>query len=241
MITSRKVLLPFLLALYCASSFGMPVVTIGVDDHEINLAAKVEYYREESGRLGLNQIRQLPADVWQQAQDNELNFGFTKANYWFRVQLHNRSTQNRMMLLRGGYASFDRIEAFQVQDGQIDISRTGAKVPSAEKPLKHRYPLLPIELEGNQTTDLYLKASNSGAFFLPLDLLDWQTFLAVDSEELIKSGAYFGIWLIVIACNLLLYLVLHHVSLLSFATFVFTLGLYQLSTYGLGSNFIAAM
>lgn len=218
----------------------MPVTTLDADSHKVNLASRVEYYRDETNGLGLNQVRQLPADAWQQSEDSELNFGFTEATYWFRVQLHNKEARDRLMLLKGGYSSFDHIEVFEIHDGQVSISSTGSKVLNEDRN-SHRYPLVPIELDGGRSMDLYLKVENSGAFYLPLHLLDWQTFVELDDKELLTSGAYFGIWLIVIVCNLLLYVILRHISLLSFTAFIFTLGLYQLSTYGLGSMFIEAM
>lgn len=236
---SWKSVVALLAGLVCASGHTMPVVELDADTKRINLSPVLEYYRDSTGELGLDQVRRLAPGEWQSSSTTDISFGFTDATYWFRVQL--RPADTMPMLVQIGYPSFDHVEMFQVNETGVRQVKTGSKVPLKERTIQSHFPLLPLQVNKDQPADLYLKASNTGSFYLPIRLWDWSAYIMAGSAALLSNGVYFGAWLVVIIFNLVLFAVLRQRALLSLSVFIFSFGLYQISSLGLGSAFIASM
>lgn len=236
---SWKTVIVLLAGLVSTSGHAMPVVELDANTKRTNLSAVVEYHRDPTGKLSLDQVRRMGPDDWQSSSTSDISFGFTDATYWFRVQL--RPADTMPMLIEIGYPSFDHVEMFQVNETGVRHVKTGSKVPLKERAIQSHFPLLPLQVNKDQPADLYLKASNTGSFHLPIRLWDWSAYIMAGSAALLSNGVYFGAWLVVIIFNLVLFAVLRQRALLSLSVFIFSFGLYQISSLGLGSAFIASM
>ena len=58
----------------------------------------------------------------------------------------------------------------------------------------------------------------------------------MDQTVLLTHGAYFGIWLLVIIFNVVLYSAIRHSALASFLGLIFSFGVYQVTSLGIGTT-----
>ncbi|MEM7366510.1 MAG: diguanylate cyclase [Pseudomonadota bacterium] len=75
-----------------------------------------------------------------------------------------------------------------------------------------------------------------GEFYLPLGLWERQAYFIEDSQSGIWRGILFGIWMMVLVSNLVIYAAIRHRSLLSYFAFAAAYGIYEFfySEVGLG-------
>ena len=203
-----------------------------------NLAPITKYYADELGQLTYKQIIGLPDNSWTSIDSANFSFGFTETPFWFRVSVSNDTPATQNLLLEIGRARFDSIKVFLTIDGTLTRYVSGADHPYKERVIKHRHHIFPVDLKTGQTAEIVFRAKNSGSLAFPLTLWHRDRFYESDKNKMLTYGAYFGIWLMVLIYNTVLFTAVSHRALASFVAFVFSFGIYQLTSFGLGSSFI---
>ncbi len=203
-----------------------------------NLAPITKYYSDESGQLTYKQITMLPDAIWADTDSANFSFGFTETPFWFRVSISNNTDTVQQLLLEIGRARFDSIELYLTLDGTLTRHVSGMDHPYRERTIKHRHHIFPVDLKGGQTAEIVFRAKNSGSLAFPLTLWHRDKFFEADKNEMLIYGAYFGIWLMVLIYNTVLFAAISHRALASFVAFVFSFGIYQIASLGLGSDYI---
>ncbi len=223
------------LLMLSAGSMAMPGVTVEADFDHLNLATITEYHVDASSQLNRERVKLLPDDAWIDSEMSNLTFGFSSATYWFRFELTNRSKRHRELLLQMAYARFDSVEVHLGSSEGASMLRSGKDHAFRDRPIAHRHHLFPIDLRDGQSVTVYIRARTTGAFNFPLSLWDKDEFYREDQGLLMLHGAYFGIWLLAIIFNVVLYSAVNHRALASFLGLTFSFGVYQLATLGLGT------
>ena len=217
------------------TSIASPNVIIQSDFNNLNLAPLIEYHIDSSNK-NHQRIRSLPEDVWIHSEVSNLTFGFTNATIWFRFRITNQSKVREELLLRMGYARFDSIDVYLHTDDDFSVLRSGSDHAFDKRTIAHRNHLFPIELDQGESTTVFIRARTSGAFNFPLSLWDKEQFYKNDQNLQLLHGAYFGVWLLVIIFNVVLYSAIRHKALAGFLGIIFSIGMYQITTLGIGTT-----
>src|SRR5690606_33802903 len=114
----------FLLALVCLCA-SLPVlmladnatppapasqVLIPPGYYQINLTGHLEYYQDDSDQLTLEDARALPDSQWSSLRKDIVDWGFTRASFWYRISLHNLGNKATDHILVIPFPLFDTIE-----------------------------------------------------------------------------------------------------------------------------------
>ena len=199
-----------------------------------NLAPLTEFFADESGRLTYRQVLELPQDAWTTGNHTTFSFGFTTTPYWFRMPVTNDSKETQALMLEIRYARFDNLEVFVEVDGVVTRHLSGIEHPYEARTVRHRQHLFPITLEPDASAMIVIRAQTAGSFVVPITLWDESRFTLADERNTLLYGAYFGIWVMILIFNTVLYTALPNRALISFVAFVFSYGLYQLASLGFG-------
>ncbi len=191
---------------------------------------------DASNQLDYQGVKSMPNDVWVHSESSNLNFGFTNASYWFRINLHNDAETPQALLLQMAYARFDSIEVYIDHGRKIEVLKSGKDQSFAERRIAHRHHLFPVQLEVGESVVIFIKGRTTGAFNFPLSLWQKDRFYEADQNNLILNGAYFGVWLLVLIFNTVLYSVMPHRALASFLGMIFSFGVYHAASLGLGTT-----
>ncbi len=203
-----------------------------------NLTPVTEYYVDESRRLTFEQVANLPSDTWNISRASHFSFGFTKAVYWFHTKVKNDTQDPQQLLLEIGRARLDLIDVYVSIDGHESHIAGGSQRPFQDRQYKHPNHLFPVNLASQQMAEIFIRTENSGALWFPLTLWHKDKFFDADKNNMIIFGASFGIWLLILIFNAILYSAIPVRAVASFVAFIFTYGVYQLLSLGFGTSVI---
>ncbi len=238
-IRSHSAVLIRALVVMLATIFSFPnaMALDSMRSHQ-NLTPFTEYYPDETRQLTFSQVKELPDNVWASADSANFSFGFTDIPHWFRVTVSNDTETGQPLLLEIGRARVDSIEVYISHDGTTSHSVAGADHPSESIRVNQRTQIFPLELQAMEEAEIFFRIKNSEALAFPLTLWHRDKFFEADRNDMLIYGAYFGIWLVILIYNTVLYTILPHRALACFIAFVFSFGVHQLSELGLGSTSI---
>jgi len=227
-------------SLLSSSAGAISMLAIDEQTGVTNLAEVLEYYADDTGLLTYQQIVELPAESWTQIKGSSISFGFTESAYWFRFQVQSNAQFKMEPIISIANPRFDSVNLYKLTDREItQYIKTGSRVPFAEKPIKHRYQLLPLKLNPGSISTIYIQAKNSDAFQLPIELWSEDDIRHFDQQELLNQGIFLGIWLIAVLGNIAMAIAFRRSAIRGyngFTAFIFFFGLFQLSIYGIGGG-----
>lgn len=209
---------------------GLPDLILD-DRPSIGLGPFLEAFEDPDGRMTLEQVREQ--DGWQRWESDQVSLGFTSHAWWFRVSLGNPSARPDYRLLEVGYPSIDDIQFFLMDgDRVIDQVRMGDHLPFHARPITHHHFVLPLDLDAATTSTLYIRVQTSGVLQLPLTLWQRDAFSTSMQGNQLIAGMYFGIMLIMLVYNLVVFFVLRHPSYLAYVGFVLAIPMFVSSLTG---------
>ncbi len=201
-----------------------------------NLTPLTQYFADKSGLLTFTDIEALPDSAWSQADSSNFNFGFSDIPYWFRMNISNSTQADQSLLLEIGRSRIDRVELFVQQGSNLLKAEAGKRLTMVKGSIEHRKPTFPIMLEAGQSADIIIRAQSAETLAFPINLWHEDRFFRAERNNMLFFGLYFGVWLLVLVINTVLYSAINHRALASFIALVFSFGIYELTTLGLGST-----
>jgi len=212
--------------------------TLLLDPHQerYDLATHVEYLEDPSGRLTFEEVQDAThaAAFRPVPGGSEINFGYSQSTYWLRFRLASPSSTPAQWWLEIAYFSLNHIRLYG-PEGPPTI--TGYAYPFEQRPIAHRFFVLPIEV-GAEPIDFYLQVRSSGSLTIPLHLWQPRAFTAETASSYGAISLYFGALAALLLYNLLLYLSLREASYLLYVCFVASMACGQLALTGIGSQYL---
>ncbi len=159
------------------------------------------------------------------------NFGFSNDSHWVRVRIRSESARGEWFL-SFNHPAVDRVHYFLRCPGEATVEYlAGDQVPQSEWPIRDRRPLFPLALEQGQSCQIFLNLTSSGSISVPLTLYAPEKLTRVLVQEALVFGSYYGIMVVIILINLVLWLrTLEKTYFWNFLfLFVYTLGVPMLN------------
>jgi len=220
-------------------SFGLETLKLDRTSSQLDLSSHVEYLSDASGKLSYADVVQLKDESWKHTGLGTPSFGFSKSAYWFRIELHNPSGEVHRSLIEIANAKLNQVDLFQTVDQQlIQRFNTGVDLPFDERPVVHRNFLFPLTMQADSISVIHVRVLSNGSLRLPISLWNEGAFYEHNQNEMLALGAYFGVLLLVLGYVLLMQVTIPHQAFLAFAGFIGSFGLFQLSTLGIGLEYI---
>ena len=199
----------------------------------------MEFWVDPSGEKNLGDVLALNEDQWITSDQEYPSMGFTTDTYWFRFTTANPTESTINLLLESSYTSIDDMYFFVFQYGSlVDQYHTGDAIPFSQRRIYNRNFILPVTYQPSEEKTIYIKVHTEGAVQLPIV---YRTQIDYNQHEqifLIFQGTYFGIMLIMVLYNLVLYAVIKDVSYLSYVMSVASFAIFQACLYGFAFQFL---
>jgi diguanylate cyclase len=130
---------------------------------------------------------------WQPHLKDNLNLGITNKVYWFRHSFSLHGTEKQNVILEVSYPLLDDLEVYiEHQDKQLSY-HLGDHQVFANRPIKHRFFLIPLTIEPNENITLYARLKTSSVMIFPVNLWRASDFTERDQINTLILGAYFGL------------------------------------------------
>ncbi|MFL0810444.1 MAG: EAL domain-containing protein [Agarilytica sp.] len=213
--------------------FAQPAAAIDLraaDERKL-IDAGIQYTIDEKS-LGVYQISQLSKQEWV-SFEGEINFGYNQKVHWIRFDLNNVDAEAYERILEIAYPLLDHVSVYFFTDGELIRSfSSGDALPFHYRPIDHRNFLFPLHFEENSKNTLYVRVQTAGAVQLPMTIWQERAFHVSDAREVSVQFLYYGILLIMVAFNILLYLLIRDSSFVTYVFFVVCVLTCMSSLYG---------
>lgn len=219
------------------SAFGPAVAgaTLSVSDGQshYDLTPHVDALEDPGGTLRVDDVLRLDESFAPAAHDGrDIVRSYSDSAYWFRFTLQSETP--RLWLLDLPYSRMDEVQFYApTGDGGYTLMRAGDSVAPHARPIAHRNLVFPLETSSEPHT-FYLRVSTEGTINLHATLRTTENFIAHSQIDTILVGAYFGLLVVMMLYNLLLYLLVRERICLLFALFCLGLSIGQASLHGIG-------
>ncbi|HYG20734.1 MAG TPA: sensor histidine kinase [Ohtaekwangia sp.] len=195
----------FLLTIICLSCcvrlFAQPVVL--TDEGRVDVQGAVQYWRDVRGKLDINaaqSIQFIPHDT-----DRAPSFGFDESVYWFKLEVHNRSSIEDW-LLDVTFAPLDIVELYEQDDSSQWIRHeSGDHFAVTAREIEHRHPVFVCDIPANASKTYYLRIKTNSSVQLPITFWERERFFKTYFNIEVFNGLFYGAMLIMILYQLFLF------------------------------------
>ncbi|MGB0848652.1 MAG: sensor domain-containing diguanylate cyclase, partial [Thiolinea sp.] len=176
---------------------------------------------------------------WQQADNNNPNFGFTNSAYWFSLPIENPKSELNPMLLEIAFPLHDSIDVYLL-DGNAIVKtfHTGDKLPFVQRPLHHRNFLFPHIVAPEKKLRAILRIQSTDTMYVPVKVWENSEFVAANQQQTLFLGLFFGFLSIMLVYNLLLYFSTGHKNYRNYVWCTAAILYLQLAQTNLGYQYI---
>jgi two-component system, sensor histidine kinase LadS len=184
-------------------------------DSYLDIGNRLQYFEDKTNQLKIDSINATNfSDKFQTSTKTELNFGYQKSTYWFKIELKNEANFLRTWLLEIDYPILDYVDFYYQNDkGEWQVSQAGDMYPFSKRAINSR--LLVFNLPFYEKTQtFYLKVKTDSPVLLPVFIKSSQLFFVNSIYSEIGYGIFIGILLLVIINNLFVWLAIREISYL---------------------------
>ena len=211
------------LALHTGQVLALDVVELREEDQFIALGPFAESLEDVSGHLSLYDVLQLENQPkWKRSHSEMPNFGLTSSAIWLRVPLNNLAKNNDAWLFEIAQSNIDQIDVFVLPaSGKPPLRyQLGNKHHFDQRINAEPNFVVPLVLERNELTWIYLRVVNDFTIKLPIYILKQEALSEKRQVEYLIQGSYFGLMAIMALYNLFIYFSLRDKSYLYYTLFV---------------------
>lgn len=199
---------------------------------QLSLGRGIDYLEDPSGELSLDAVRKS-TQKWKTYPKETFNEGYNDSAWWLRFRLQSQDDFPLERRLEIAYAVLDKVDVYlENRDGVLEHHALGDRVLFNQRPIEHRYFLLPIYFESRDSIDVYLRVQTGSSVQVPLTLWDVDAFAVNDSNRTILQGMYYGVMIVIALYNLLMFGVLRDITYLYYAGYVICMPLFLASLSG---------
>ncbi|WP_299465891.1 7TM diverse intracellular signaling domain-containing protein [uncultured Microscilla sp.] len=177
----------------------------------------LHFFEDEGGMLSLGQVHKKK---FKPVTRKGNNFGLTASTYWFRFKLKNQDLKQTDWLLELAHPLLDTVDIHYQKNGQWTSIRLGDKLPFAQRLVKLRHFVIPIQFIDTTTRTFYMRIHTTSTLQVPLMVYQPLAFLEYQNTEQLTFGLYYGVLLVMALYNLFIYFSLRVRTYLLYAAFI---------------------
>lgn len=186
---------------------------------------------DASGALTTDQVR-TAGQPWQTIARQSPNFGFTTDAYWFRFQIHNLDAERLPRLIELPIPFLDHVWLYHYAGDTLQTHyNLGDEKPFAQRPVRHRNFVMPLDLAPGINV-IYLRLASSGTIEAPLRIWNPALFHAASNDENLLQGGVIGILLIMVIYNLFVFFSTRDIDYFYYIGFVASYLMFHLTLTG---------
>ncbi|HEX4938570.1 MAG TPA: diguanylate cyclase [Candidatus Kapabacteria bacterium] len=200
----------------------------------------LQYFQDDSGRMGLEQALAMPASRWQQNGPQTFSHGYTPSHWWLRFQVDNPQAQPARWLLELAYPVLDHVEVWILSpEGRVEQHHLlGDKQPFHERLLQHRFFLIPLDLSAASGRTVVMRLHSSSSMQAPLTLWEERAYHEQDQHVLLVQGLFFGGMALMALYSFFVFIALRDRLYFYYVVFVFCVLGFLASLKGLSFQFL---
>ncbi len=208
-------------------------------DSYSSIETSIEYLEDCDRNLSLKEIQKSSFAPY--TKERSVNFGFTQSVYWFKIDLNNLSpNQNKKWWVKIDYPLLESIDLYLINNGGkvLKYQRMGTSQPFHAREVVSHHFISELPLKNVADSTLFLRVETQSSMQLPLSILSSEELLAQMEQNNFFVGIYYGLFIIILLYNIVLFIYTHDRNYLRYILFLVSFILWQLSFDGLGIKYV---
>lgn len=230
-------LVGLLLALVPGLALG--AIELDTDSVRHPVERELRFVRDDQARLGVEQVLALPTSAWRDNDDDVFSRGYNDAAWWLRFDVRRLNVSHDRDLLEVAYPVLDHVDVWVLHQGRVQAHyRMGDKQPFASRPIAHRYFLVPLTMQVDETYTVLLRVRTASSVQVPITLWENRAYVAHDQWRLMGLGLYFGAMLVMVIYNFFVFLIVRERNYFYYVMYVLSILLFMASLNGIAYQFL---
>ena len=168
-----------------------------------------QYWEDTGANATLAEVRALPESAWQHRPTGKATFGITDSAYWLRVELHNQTDRDQLLIAELAYSQLDDVVFHELSGGTLLREfRTGDTRPFYPRDVDHPSMLFRFQVAPDKLKTLYIRVATQGTMVMPLQIWHQSDFYEAAANEQKLHFFYYGSLAVIILINLAVFLTL---------------------------------
>lgn len=243
LLKTKSTLTLLLLVILHATSYSQEFIEIGSIQESMHLAKKSILVEDKDGAYSLNDIinEKYEASHIKEVHNDIPYIDFTSSTYWMKIPVQNSSLTAVKYYIEVARPLTNKVNLIVLDEFNKPVQefKTGDDFQFNQRPLKHKNFVFPVEFQANSKYKLVVQATSDGEILkLPVKLWQIEAFTQFTTIENFFLGLYYGLFLLVIVFFTFFGIALRQRLYVYFVTYVFFLGLFQLSLDGLAYQYL---
>lgn len=196
----------------------------------------IEYFEDKSLKVDINDINKKYLDKFIISEKSVPNFGFTESAYWLKFNIKNLPDNEWYMEL--GFSRLNDVTLYIPEDNGYLIKKSGIIKRINQREIKSRKIVFPLPQNLSNKTIFLRVYSPKSAMQIPITLWNKTTFWENSVNEESFFNICYGILLVLVLYNFLIFLILKEKSYFYYCIFGFGAVLHQFSINGHGYYYL---
>lgn len=168
-----------------------------------------QYWEDTGANATLAEVRALPESAWQHRPTGKATFGITDSAYWLRVEVHNQTDRDQLLIAELAYSQLDDVVFHELSGGTLLREfRTGDTRPFYPRDVDHPSMLFRFQVAPDKLKTLYIRVATQGTMVVPLQIWHQSDFYEAAANEQKLHFFYYGSLAVIILINLAVFLTL---------------------------------
>lgn len=215
--------------------------TIQLDESlkKVPICPSSEYLEDHDGALTFEDIRDKTNEGrWVSTNKQTLGFGFIDSAYWLRFTVRNKTDQQFDFFIEQAYPLIDNIRLYVPDGKQYRMIEVGDKKPFAERPYEHKNFVFPLQLKAKITATFYMRFKTESSMNILLSIWSPDIFRKSSSTEYRLLMIFYGIFLIMLVYNLIIFFFIRRIEYLFYVVFTLFFLLFVMALNGTAYQFL---
>lgn len=223
-----------------ASENTSSVVNVNKGEEEYNLTDHLQILQDTKKEFTIDSILYPEIrDKFKSYKESNLSGEISNAAYWVRVVVQNDQDQAANMFLEISKPQLSNLKFYRF-DGQrlVEEVDTGSDYPFSNREINNRNFVFDLHLAAKERQTIILRVEAKSYLQLPTKLYTEQYFIEKEEHSNMVLGVYYGIMLIMLLYNLILYFSLKDNTYIYYCCFIFAFSIMQLIWDGLAFQYL---
>lgn len=232
--------LALLLATVWTTGFGQPTLHLQPNQDVYNPAHYAQILEDSEKNLEFHRVASEEYSSKFTSSGHEvLSFGYTTSAMWIKVLMINECSEDAKLVLEIAYPLLETVDCFLVDaTGKLTASGRSGTATFSEKAVSDRNHSFRFSLKPAEEVGILIRVESSGAVVLPISLWTESAFAQKINNEYLILGLYYGVLVVLIFYNLILFASFRDVMYLYYSILVAGYGVTQFNFDGLLSLYV---
>ncbi len=222
------------------ASAEIKTIMLTAERAKVPLGLHISILEDRTGTLTIREASSPEmADSYVPCVTESPSFGFNGTDYWVRFSLANTLPRDDRWFLELEYPHMDVFEVYyKDRDGSFTRKQTGDIYKFDRRELRYRNFVFSIPVRSGKTLTVYLHFAGSCSKQFPLTLWSPEAFAEKAIGEKLLLGVYYGIIVVMICYNLILFFFIRDKSYLLYVIYIATYGMVQMAYNGMAFEYL---